>query len=281
MKVSYLSLIILFLLSCHPQKYTPYYSRNLPYNRMIANYNNSEIYLNTNLKSFISKIDTISKEDIPEDIKLSGTVRCQPLINENGEILSIITLLSLNPLYDSSVINSVKNYKFKPVKDSLGNPVNYSVIVDYYFYKGSAFYPYVNFTDTYHFVRKPEKGQLPFLNNMDLNMYCYDPILDEYFQRLYKRMLNVWEWPVYYFREYPTWGRTVLAVKIRNDGTLIDYEVLLHEGNDLLEISSIDLIKSTFPFDRLPEEYTKSDLTFLLTFNYPSLEELSYFRKRK
>ena len=248
---------------------------------MIANYNNSEIYLNTNLKSFISKIDTISKEDIPEDIKLSGTVRCQPLIDENGEILSIITLLSLNPLYDSLVINSVKNYKFKPVKDSLGNPVNYSVIVDYYFYKGSAFYPYVNFTNTHHLIRKPEKGQLPFLNNMNLNMYCYDPILDEYFQRLYKRMLSLWEWPVDYFRENPTWGRTVLAVKIRKDGTLIDYEVLLHEGNDLLEISSIDLIKSTFPFDRLPEEYTKSALTFLLTLNYPSLEELSYFRKRK
>ena len=268
MKPQTIFLLLIFISGCYQKRNIPYYSsKNQKYKDVISGYDQANLFLTKNLNTFISKVGTISSQDIPEQNKLSGVVRCQTLINQDGKIESIITLKSLNSIYDSLVINSIKNFEFVMLEDSSGNLLNYSVIVEYFFYKGEPLLPKVNFTNTYHLVHKPEPDEMKYID-LDLNTYCYDPRFDKYYQQITNKFQAAVNLPNYFHRKYPAAGRCVLALEVERSGNLIDFEILSIDGNKYLKFLCIDLVKSVCTFDEFPQSYPDPKMVLLIDFYF-------------
>ena len=68
-------------------------------------------------------------------------------------------------------------------------------------------------------------------------------------------------------------GFTIIQFSISKEGQLIEYEVLKHEGHESLEQSSVNAIKSSFPFKPLPVNFPDDNLTIVARLIYPNLRE--------
>jgi outer membrane biosynthesis protein TonB len=68
-------------------------------------------------------------------------------------------------------------------------------------------------------------------------------------------------------------GYTTIRFSISKGGDLIEYAVLEHKGHESLEQSSINAIKSSFPFKPLPARFPDEKLTITARLIYPNLRE--------
>ncbi len=209
---------------CAHRPSLPYYSaEGLSYQETVAFSKGVPIYFSQELTQFLAKADTLSQKDLHNSAALTGYVRCQPVIDAQGRIKAIRILHSLDSVYDCAVLNAVKKFRFKPLTDPSGQKTHYSVLVDFFFYQGRPFYPFVNFKNTCQlFTDLAPTGQ-NFTEESYLTVECVVPFFDAYFSKLLTKIQKNLESALLVLKvQKPHWAYSVSAVKIASDGSLQD-----------------------------------------------------------
>lgn len=109
------------------------------------------------------------------------------------------------------------------------------------------------------------------LGDMSLSTYAWE--WAPYINALKRKLYQVWFTPAAYYRLGLIHGYTIIQFSISKEGQLIEYEVLKHEGHESLEQSSVNAIKSSFPFKPLPVNFPDDNLTIIARLIYPNLRE--------
>ncbi len=259
---------------CAHRPSLPYYSaEGLSYQETVAFSKGVPIYFSQELTQFLAKADTLSQKDLHNSAALTGYVRCQPVIDAQGRIKAIRILHSLDSVYDCAVLNAVKKFRFKPLTDPSGQKTHYSVLVDFFFYQGRPFYPFVNFKNTCQFFTHLAPTGQNFTEESYLTVECVVPFFDAYFSKLLTKIQKNLETALLVLKvQKPHWAYSVSAVKIASDGSLQDLVVLLNEGNDFWYKVTKESIQEAFPSEAFPAQANLKDVVFLLTLSYPIWE---------
>ncbi|MFZ0391868.1 MAG: energy transducer TonB [Calditrichia bacterium] len=92
----------------------------------------------------------------------------------------------------------------------------------------------------------------------------------------FKRQLQrVWYAPPAYYNLGLIHGYTIVQFTIQRDGRMTGFQVLHHVGHHSLETSSINAVRSVFPFLPLPANFPEDTLQIKLKLFYPDLRSLS------
>lgn len=109
------------------------------------------------------------------------------------------------------------------------------------------------------------------LGDLSLSTYAWE--WAPYINALKRKLQRVWFTPPAYYQLGLIYGSTVIRFSISKEGNLIEYDVLQHKGHESLEQSSINAIKSTFPFKPLPSNFPDERLVITARLIYPNLRE--------
>jgi hypothetical protein len=109
------------------------------------------------------------------------------------------------------------------------------------------------------------------LGNLTLSTYAWE--WAPYINALKRKLYQVWFTPAAYYRLGLIHGHTIIQFSISKDGNLLEYMVLEHKGHESLEHSSVNAIKSSFPFKPLPAHFPDDYLTITARLIYPNLRE--------
>jgi hypothetical protein len=120
-------------------------------------------------------------------------------------------------------------------------------------------------------IYKQNKFSADQLGDMSLSTYAWE--WAPYINALKRKLYQVWFTPAAYYRLGLIHGYTIIQFSISREGQLIEYEVLEHEGHESLEQSSVNAIKSSFPFKPLPVNFPDENLTIVARLIYPNLRE--------
>jgi hypothetical protein len=120
-------------------------------------------------------------------------------------------------------------------------------------------------------IYKQNKFSADQLGDMSLSTYAWE--WAPYINALKRKLYQVWFTPAAYYRLGLIHGYTIIQFSISKEGQLIEYEVLEHEGHESLEQSSVNAIKSSFPFKPLPVNFPDENLTIVARLIYPNLRE--------
>jgi outer membrane biosynthesis protein TonB len=107
----------------------------------------------------------------------------------------------------------------------------------------------------------------------DLTLSTYSWEWAPYINALKRKLHQVWFTPPAYYQLGLIHGYTTIRFSISKSGDLIEYAVLEHKGHESLEQSSINAIKSSFPFKSLPARFPDEKLTITARLIYPNLRE--------
>ena len=109
------------------------------------------------------------------------------------------------------------------------------------------------------------------VGDVSLSTYAWEwaPYINAFKRKLYQ----VWFSPSAYYRLGLIHGYTVMRFSISRNGKLLDFELLEHKGHESLETSSVNAIKSVFPFKKLPDHFPDEKLTITAKLIYPNLRE--------
>ncbi len=95
-----------------------------------------------------------------------------------------------------------------------------------------------------------------------------------YVKQLKEKHLEFWTTPSDYYILGIISGQSIVKFEIDKTGNLIELELIEHKGDTQLEESSLNSIKSIFPFLPLPIDYPDSTLIIRATLIYPDLQKL-------
>lgn len=109
------------------------------------------------------------------------------------------------------------------------------------------------------------------VGDISLSTYAWEwaPYINSFKRKLY----TVWFAPPAYTQLGLIYGYTIIRFTISKDGKLLEYKVLEHQGHESLRTSSVNAIKSSFPFKPLPVEFPDKTLTITARLIYPNLRE--------
>lgn len=142
---------------------------------------------------------------------------------------------------------------------------------------------------------EPATHQPPSLRQVDANLFknaiskanaagdfsfsTYDFDWYDYARRLKERVRSNWYVPDAFRKLGLISGRTLVSFTILPDGSVINFQVLQHEGDESLEISSSNAIELSSPFDKLPPDFPDEqlDVTFGFYYLLPG-QEMAPFR---
>jgi TonB family protein len=159
MPVSFL--LVLFYSCSHGSSSTTYYppivySRyDLDSKNLLKEYENVPLVRGEDIPNLISKVVEIKDTDRIKNRNVSGTTVLQGIIDEKGEIETIVLIYSINQHYDSLAISAFKNSTFKPLLWN-NEVLKYSLIFSYHCDLGFSYPPYVNGIST-NFKSKASK----------------------------------------------------------------------------------------------------------------------------
>ena len=120
-------------------------------------------------------------------------------------------------------------------------------------------------------IYNQNKFSVDQLGDISLSTYAWE--WAPYINALKRKLTQVWFAPAAYNRLGLIYGYTVIQFSITKDGNLMGYTVLEHKGHESLEQSSVNAIKSTFPFKPLPDHFPDDYLTITARLIYPNLRE--------
>ena len=120
-------------------------------------------------------------------------------------------------------------------------------------------------------IYNQNKFSVDQLGNMTLSTYAWE--WAPYINTLKRKLYQVWFTPAAYYRLGLIHGYTIIQFSISKDGMLREYTVLEHKGHESLEQSSVNAIKSCFPFKPLPVHFPDDYLTITARLIYPNLRE--------
>jgi outer membrane biosynthesis protein TonB len=109
------------------------------------------------------------------------------------------------------------------------------------------------------------------LGQLSLSTYAWE--WAPYINALKQKLGRVWFAPPAYYMLGIIYGYTKIRFMISRRGVLLSYEVLEHQGHESLQISSVNAIKSLFPFKPLPQNFPEETLTITAILVYPNLRE--------
>ena len=290
-----LLLYILFLFACSSINRIPrYYSKsNFEYEQVLKNYENVPIIEEMEFDNYIKNLVSFNNYKISDSITSTGSIICQPLINSEGQLESILVLKSINSYLDSLALEALKSSSFKMLKNKNGNFSSYSFKVDYGFYNGVPFIPYVNNkpyrgnhieisrllkekNDSIKYDIKDSKNNIKDVTSGSLSLSNYDWNWSPYILEMKKKLHKVWQPPIDYTRLGLIFGYTIIKFDISREGELLSLDLVKHKGNESLLNSSIDAIKSLFPFKALPNDFKDSVLKIEVKLFYPNLRNNNY-----
>ena len=126
-------LLVFFTISySHNQSIVKHYSRdNIPNDKIELLYKNVPVYKDSIISSFISSQECIELPKILGQLHITGTIHCQVLIDEDGELEAILIKRSVHQLLDEFAINSIKKYRFKKHFDVTGKKGKYSFLLPF------------------------------------------------------------------------------------------------------------------------------------------------------
>ena len=108
-------------------------------------------------------------------------------------------------------------------------------------------------------------------NSIQLSNYVWD--WKPYINKLKIKLINAWKAPKVYLKGKSS-GYTIVRFEIYRSGELKQIKVLEHSGDMQLQESSVEVVKSLFPFLPLPDEYPDSILTITSKLIYPDINIL-------
>lgn len=100
----------------------------------------------------------------------------------------------------------------------------------------------------------------------DLKTYPSSDFADQaYVQKIHKKVGLSWKRPA----EAPKPGsKTVVIVTILRDGSLLETKLHMKSGSDTWDISAVDAVKKSAPFDPLPKSYPRTSVEVHFHFEY-------------
>ena len=125
--------------------------------------------------------------------------------------------------------------------------------------------------ETTNNIYNQNKFSVDQLGDLSLSTYAWE--WAPYINALKRKLSQVWFAPAAYNRLGLIHGYTVIQFSISKEGYLLEYTVLEHKGHESLELSSINAIKSSFPFKPLPANFPDEYLTIIARLIYPNLRE--------
>jgi len=106
-------------------------------------------------------------------------------------------------------------------------------------------------------IYNQEKFSSDKLGDLSLSTYAWE--WAPYLNAFKRKLRSVWFPPAAFYMGLIQ-GHTVVKFSISKDGQLLDLEVLEQKGHKSLEISSVNAIKSVFPFKKLPANFPDDKL---------------------
>ena len=89
-----------------------------------------------------------------------------------------------------------------------------------------------------------------------------------------KKLKRHWFAPPIYSKLGLVHGYTIVQFRIGRDGQLEELKVLRQVGHHSLQESSVNAIRSTFPFRPLPPDFPDPYLVVVLKMIYPDLRQM-------
>lgn len=271
-------LIILFINLIVNGQHAFYSKNNLDYDQTLLSFQRIEQVTGENLENFIKKIERVDLNNIPAGYRPSGFIIVKLIIDEQGELEVAMIAQSLCPLLDSLVIDAIKKYDFVQLINKENIPYNYSFQIKYTFLLGTSFFPKLDeeskTNSRFVAYKRNQKLKLQkYLTTGDgaINLSSYNWNWQPYIDKLKNKVYKKWIAPEEYSTLGLISGYTIVKFEIDRNGNLVQLQILEHSGDPKLQNSSINAIKSLFPFIPLPEDFPDSTLTITAKLIYPDL----------
>ncbi len=125
--------------------------------------------------------------------------------------------------------------------------------------------------------RRPEGFDADLVGDFALSTYAWE--WAPYWLAFKRKLNRVWFAPPAYYQLGLIHGHTICRIKVARDGHLVDLKVLRHVGHESLEQSSVNALKSVFPFKPLPKDFPDEYLEISIKMIYPDLRQASQARE--
>lgn len=233
--------VLLLIISCSSSNKIHYYSRsNQSLEAVINSYENIHI-LNSSLAGrLIDKLVDLNDYTNFKENKIEGVVTCQPLIDITGDVEAIYISKTGGPILDSLAILSVKNSKFKILKDVNNTRKKYSILIHYIVEQDSIYPPFIG-----HIYNLESKKDSAFIK---------------------ENLLEVKPLHSYYFREAEkafAFGKITVLALVDYDGSVEDC-IIYYTDDDALNYLGCRLAKNC-QFKSTREKYwVKFPLEFII-----------------
>ena len=115
-----------------------------------------------------------------------------------------------------------------------------------------------------------EKFSVKEVGPISLSTYAWE--FTPYIRKFKEKLQRIWTAPPAYHMGL-IHGETSILFEISKQGTLLNMRLIDHKGHESLEASSINAIKSMFPFLELPKDFPEETLIIRITLEYPDIRK--------
>jgi hypothetical protein len=115
-----------------------------------------------------------------------------------------------------------------------------------------------------------EKFSVKEVGPISLSTYAWE--FTPYIRKFKEKLQRIWTAPPAYHMGL-IHGETSILFEISKQGTLVKMRLIDHKGHESLQASSMNAIKSMFPFLELPKDFPEETLIIRITLEYPDISK--------